>query len=128
MGERDGGGGGFFQKSFGAPRGMVGTANVRMSGRDYGNSFPPFDASRAERMHGRHEGIAHRLWGAANSSAGAGGVSLKTRSAVSRAFSAHCGADVAKQPGCGKLPGMLGRARVSGGAALGESDDGGHDG
>src|SRR4029077_2366798 len=99
-----------------------------MSGRDYGNSFAPTDARGAERMHGRHGGIAYRLRGAADTGAGAGGVSLKTRPAVGLAFSAHRGADVAKQPGCGKLSGMLGRERVSGGAALGEPDDGGDDG
>src|SRR5271157_780680 len=99
-----------------------------MSGRDDGNSFAPFDAGGAERMHGERGGIASWLRGAADTDAGAGGVSRKTRSAVGRAFSAHRGADVAQQPGCGKLPGMLGRERVSGGAALGESDDGGHDG
>src|ERR1700704_1110103 len=98
-----------------------------MSGRDYGNSFAPSDASSAERIHGRHGGIAYRLRGVAHTGAGAGGVSLQTRSAVGRAFSAHRGADVAKQPGRGKLSGMLGRERVSGGAALGESDDGGND-
>jgi len=58
----------------------------------------------------------------------AGRVSGKTRSAVGRAFSAHRGAHVATQPGRGKLCGMLGRERVSGGAALGESGDGGNDG
>src|SRR4029077_12979346 len=110
------------------PRGIVGAADVRMSGRDYGNSFAPSDASSAERMHGRHGGIAYRLRGAADTGAGAGGVSRKTRSAVGRAFSARCGADVAKQPGCGNLSGMLGRERVSGSAALGESGDCGEDG
>src|ERR1700682_4899749 len=99
-----------------------------MSGRDHGNSFSPSDASSVERMHGWHGAIAYRLRSAAHTGTGAGGVSLKTRSAVGCAFSAHRGADVAKQSGCGKLSGVLGRERVSGGAALGESDDGGNDG
>src|SRR5208282_1690080 len=37
-------------------------------------------------------------------------------------------ADLTKQPGCGKLSGMLGRERVSGRAELSESNDGCHDG
>jgi hypothetical protein len=50
-------------------------------------------------MHGWHEGIAYRLRGAADTGAGAGGVSLKTRSAVGGAFSACRSADIAKQSG-----------------------------
>src|SRR4029077_8736905 len=99
-----------------------------MSGRDYGNSFAPTDARGAERMYGWHGGIAYRLRGAADTGTGAGGVSLKKRSAVGCAFSACRGTDVAKQSGCGEFSGMLGRERISGGAAFGESDDGGDDG
>src|ERR1700732_3397808 len=99
---------GSIRRSVCEPRGIIRTADVRMSGRDYGNSFAPSDASRAERMHGWDGGIAYRLRGPAHTGAGAGGVSLKTWSAVGCAFSAHRGADVAKQPGCGKLSGVLG--------------------
>src|ERR1039458_9980185 len=77
-------------------------------------------------MHGGHGGIAYRIRAAPDTSVGAGAVSRKTRSAVGGAFSAHRGAYLAKQPGCGKLFGMLGRERVSGRADLGESNDGGN--
>ena len=64
-----------FEEAFVLPRGIVGAADVRMPGRDYGSSFAPSDASRAERMHGGHGGIAYRLRVAADTGAGAGGVS-----------------------------------------------------
>ena len=98
-----------------------------MPGRNHGSSFAPLDAGRDERMHGGHGGIAYRFRVVADTGAGAGGVSIETRSPVGCSLSSHRSADIAQQSGCGELSGLLGRERVSGGAALGKSGHGGHD-
>ncbi len=53
---------------------------------------------------------------------------VETRSPIGGAFSAHSGAHAAAQPGAGEFPGLLGRKRISGGTALGESCNRGNDG
>src|SRR5580704_10445283 len=77
-------------------------------------------------MHCRSGRIAYRLWPFAHPRVGTGGVPIKARATVGRAFSAFRGAHLAPYSVERGLSGMLGTKRISGGAGLGQSGYGSH--